>query len=63
MFVDDGKTVTWVCHLNTSLLTEIIYLQPGNYKLEFRYENAKETLQTIEKQFTITSNSTLNLKL
>ena len=63
VFVDDGKTVTWVCHLNTSLLTEIIYLQPGNYKLEFRYENAKETLQTMEKQFTIAPNSTLNLKL
>ena len=63
VFVDDGKTVTWVCHLNSSLQTEIIYLQPGNYKLEFRYENAKETLQTIERAFTITSNAILTLKL
>lgn len=63
IFLDDGKKVTWVCHLNNNLQTEIIYLQPGNYKLEFRYENSKETLQTIERQFTITSESTFTLKL
>lgn len=67
IFIDDVSTgvkkMIWVCHLNNNLQTEIIYLQPGNYKLEFRYENAKETLQTIERQFTITSESTMTLKL
>lgn len=62
IFVDDGKKVTWVCNLNTSIQSEIIYLQPGNYKLEFRYENAKQTLNTIEKKFTVTSAATTNLK-
>jgi Ca-activated chloride channel family protein len=63
IFVDDGKKLTWVCNLNTSLQNEIIYLQPGNYKLEFRYENAKQTINTIEKKFIVTSAVTTNLKL
>ncbi len=63
IFVDDGKKVTWVCNLNTSLQNEIIYLQPGNYKLEFRYENAKQTTNTIERKFTITSAVTTNVKI
>ncbi len=63
IFVDDGKKVTWVCNLNNSLQNEIIYLQPGNYKLEFRYESAKETIKTVERKFTITSGVTTNVKL
>lgn len=63
IFLDDGKKVTWVCNLNYNLQGEIIYLQPGNYKLEFRYEGAKETLQTIEKKFTIVSSVTNTIKL
>jgi Ca-activated chloride channel homolog len=63
IFVDDGKKVTWVCNLNTALQNEIIYLQPGNYKLEFRYENAKLTTNSIERKFTITSAVTTNLKI
>lgn len=63
IFSDDGKKVTWVCNLNTNLQNEIIYLQPGNYKVEFRYEGSKETIQTIERKFTITSSVTCNVKL
>jgi Ca-activated chloride channel family protein len=63
IFVDDGKKATWVCNLNTSLQNEIIYLQPGNYKLEFRYENAKQTTNTIERKFTISSAVTTNIKI
>ena len=63
IFLDNGKKVTWVCNLNYNLQSEIIYLQPGIYKLEFRYEGAKETLQTIEKKFTIVSSITNTIKL
>ena len=63
IFVDDGKKVTWVCNLNNSLQNEIIYLQPGNYKLEFRYEGIKETIKTVERKFTIASGVTTNVKL
>lgn len=63
IFLDDGKKVTWVCNLNNTLQSEIIYLQPGDYKLEFRYENNKETLKTIEQKFTVKSALTTNIKL
>lgn len=63
IYTDDGKKVTWVYNLQANLQTEIIYLQPGTYKLEFRYENSKETIRTIEKKFTITSGITTTLKL
>ena len=63
IFTDDGKKLVWVCNLNMNLQNEIIYLQPGNYKLEYRYEGAKETLQTIERKFTIISSVTNNLRL
>lgn len=63
LFLDDGKKVTWICNLNNSLQNEIIYLQPGNYKLEFRYESIKETIKTVEKKFTITSGITTQVKI
>ena len=43
--------------------TGIIYLQPGTYKMEFRFENTKETTKTIERKFAISSGITTNLKL
>lgn len=63
IYVDDGKQMTWVCNLNTSLNSEIIYLQPGTYKLEFRIDGVKETVKTIERKFTVTSGVTTNLRL
>lgn len=63
IYLDDGKKVTWVCNLNSSLNTEIIYLQPGDYKLEFRYDGITETIKTIEKRFTIKSQAVTNIKL
>lgn len=63
LYLDDGKKVTWVCNLNSNLTTEIIYLQPGNYKMEFRYESIKQTIKTIERKFTIKSNSTTNITI
>ncbi|MFO0436493.1 MAG: hypothetical protein ACK5ZT_14715, partial [Sphingobacteriaceae bacterium] len=63
IYTDDGKTVEWVYNLNSILTNEIIYLQPGRYKVLFRYENAKETIQTIERNFEIKSGITTNLQL
>ncbi|MBC7696380.1 MAG: VWA domain-containing protein [Burkholderiales bacterium] len=63
IFADDGKKMLWVCNLNAGLQNEIIYLQPGNYKMEFRYENNKQTINTIERKFIVTSALTTNIKL
>ena len=47
---------------NIGLNTEIIYLQPGNYKLEFRYDGIKETIKTIEKRFIILPKTATNIR-
>lgn len=63
IYTDDGKNVEWVYNLNSTLTNEIIYLQPGKYKVVFRYENAKETVQTIERNFEMKSGTTTNIQL
>lgn len=63
IYQDDGKKLIWVCNLNTALPNEIIYLQPGNYKLEFRFEGVKETIKTVERKFVVTSGTTTNVKV
>jgi Ca-activated chloride channel homolog len=55
IYIDDGKTVSWVCNLNPALQNEIIYLQPGKYKAVFRYQFSKETIKTIERNFEVKS--------
>jgi len=55
IYTDDGKSLGWVCNLNTGLQNEIIYLQPGKYKVVFRYGNSKQTLQTISRNFEVKS--------
>lgn len=63
IYVDDGKTVTWVCNLNPTLQNEIIYLQPGKYKAVFRYQYVKETIKTIERNFEVKSGLQQTVKL
>lgn len=62
IYIDDGKKLIWVCNLNTSIESEMIYLQPGKYKLEFRYEGIRETIKTIEKKFEIFQETATNIK-
>lgn len=63
IYTDDGKTVNWVYNLSTTLTNEIIYLQPGKYKVVFRPKFAKETAKTIERNFEVKSGlpQTINL--
>lgn len=63
IYVDDGKTVTWVCNFNTTLQNEIIYLQPGRYKAVFRPEFSKETLKTVERNFEVKAGIPMTVKL
>lgn len=63
IYLDDGKHLTWVCNLNQATQSEIIYLQPGYYKIEFRNESSKESIKTIERKFIVTSGTTTNIKL
>jgi len=62
VYSDDGKTVTWVCNLNKALQTEIIYLQPGKYKVVFRPEFANETLKSVERNFEVKAGTPLTIR-
>jgi len=63
VYVDDGKTVAWVCNFNSTLQNEIIYLQPGRYKAVFRPEFTKETLKSVERNFEVKAGIPLTVKL
>jgi Ca-activated chloride channel family protein len=63
IYVDDGKLVTWVCNLNKNLQSEIIYLQPGKYKVMFRPEFTNETLKTVERNFEVKAGIPVSIRL
>ncbi|MDI1353846.1 MAG: VWA domain-containing protein [bacterium] len=63
IYVDDGKTVTWVCNFDPTLPNEIIYLQPGKYKAVYRLDFAKETLKSVERNFEVKTGTPLTVKL
>jgi Ca-activated chloride channel family protein len=63
IYTDDGKTVKWVCNFNNTLQNEVIYLQPGKYKVVYRLEFAKETVKTVVRNFEVKSGLPATVKL
>lgn len=63
VYVDNGKTLVWVCNLNSTLQNEIIYLQPGKYKVVFRSDFAKENTKSTERNFEVRSGIPVTVKL
>ena len=58
----DTKKLEWVCNLNSSTL-QVYYLQPGNYRVEWRSKALKGSIYTIEKKFTIKSDVETKVEL
>jgi len=58
VYVENGKKIEWVCNLIEGQQAEVFYLQPGNYRVEFRLKTQLESEKTVEKKFTIESNKT-----
>ncbi|MCF8422873.1 MAG: VWA domain-containing protein [Bacteroidia bacterium] len=58
----DTKKMEWVCNLNTTT-SQIYYLQPGNYRIEWRSKELKGSIYTIEKKFTIKSDVETKVEL
>ncbi len=50
----DNKPLEWVCNLNATT-SQTYYLQPGNYRIEWRSKTLKGSIYTIEKKFIIKS--------
>ncbi|MFN6039202.1 MAG: vWA domain-containing protein [Bacteroidota bacterium] len=61
IYVEETGKFNWVYNLNNELQGEIFYLQPGNYRIEYRLETEKDSEKTIEKKFTVKSGQTLTL--
>ncbi len=59
--VNGDGTFTWVCNLDELPSNNTIQLQPGNYKVVYRFKNIKNTIYTTEKEFRIYSNKTTSL--
>ncbi|MCD6019765.1 MAG: hypothetical protein K0S53_2886 [Bacteroidetes bacterium] len=58
----DTKKLEWVCNLN-STTSQVYYLQPGNYRIEWRSKLLKGSIYTIEKKFTIRSDVETKVEL
>lgn len=62
IFVVKGDgTFDWVCNLDELPNHSNIQLQPGNYKVVYRFKNIKKTIYTTEKEFIIYSNKITSL--
>lgn len=53
----------WVCNMDPSLSKETIILMPGKYKFFFRPKASRESIYTIEKEFSITSGGSVSVQV
>ena len=60
--VKDTKDLEWVCNL-APITLQVFYLQPGNYRIEWRSKSLKGSIYTIEKRFSITSDTETKVEL
>jgi Ca-activated chloride channel family protein len=56
IMVKRNNKLEWVCNLGTETL-QTFYLQPGNYVAAWRAKSLKGSIYTIEKKFSISSDS------
>lgn len=61
--IDENGIQSWVKNLDRNKTRFTMAIQPGNYKLVFRAENAFGSKYTTIKKFTIKSGTTTNIKL
>lgn len=57
------KIEEWVCNLDPDVKNEALVLQPGNYRIVFRAQNAKQTLFTINRTFEIKPGGSIAMNL
>lgn len=58
-----SQTSEWVCNLDLTDVSGLVYLQPGNYKVVYRQKQLRSTMYTTEKTFSISSNKTTSINL
>jgi Ca-activated chloride channel family protein len=58
----DSKKLEWICNLNYTT-SQTYYLQPGNYRIEWRAKSLKGSIYTIEKKFIVKSDIETRVEL
>lgn len=56
ILLETPQKLEWVCNLSSATI-QTFYLQPGNYRVEWRSKSLKGSIYTIEKKFTIRSDN------
>lgn len=56
------QKLEWVCNLSAATI-QTFYLQPGNYRVEWRSKSLKGSIYTIEKKFSVVSDNQLVIEL
>ena len=55
IYTEENDLLKWVYNMDDNINKETIILQPGRYKVVFRPKNSKESIYTIEKEFSVVS--------
>ncbi len=55
IYTYEKSLLKWVCNLDSNVPKQTIILQPGKYKVIYRPKNSRESLYTIEKEFSVVS--------
>jgi Ca-activated chloride channel family protein len=55
LYVAEDNTLKWICNLDENLTKETVILQPGRYHAVYRSRNSRESVYTIEKDFSVVS--------
>lgn len=56
-----GNELEWICNLNNQISVQTLAIQPGEYRVISRPKNAKESLFTSHKKFTVVSGQVLKV--
>lgn len=55
LYVESNGKLRWIYNLEDNLTKETIVLQPGRYHVVYRPKNSKESIYTVEKDFSVVS--------
>jgi Ca-activated chloride channel homolog len=63
LYVMKNAQQTWIYDLRDNLLQESLILMPGDYKIVYRSKFSDRSLYTIQRDFSIRSGETVNLRI
>ncbi len=55
VYVEERGQLKWIYNLDDNSSKETIVLQPGKYHVVYRPKNSKESIYTVEKDFSVVS--------